>query len=96
MAPAHVKCEVEGRRLINFIVSDGFNNARHYTPHKLHMAFVLGHEEFAREGRASNLYCIIAAEKPPCRYRIDFLQNNDASAGADEPSCTIMISFLHE
>jgi len=51
-APAHVKCEVEGRRLINFIVSDVFDNARHYTPHKLHMALVLGHEESARDSRA--------------------------------------------
>ena len=88
-APAHVKCEVEGRRLINFIVSDGFNNAWHYTPHKLHMAFVRGYEESAREGRVSNLYCKIAVEKPQCRYRIAFLPNNDASAGAEEPSCAI-------
>ena len=64
MAPAHVKCEVEGRRLINFIVSDVFNNARYYTPHKLHMAFVLGYEESAREGRVSNLYSEWLDERP--------------------------------
>jgi len=68
-APAHVKCEVEGRRLINFIVSNGSDNARHYNPHKLHMALVLGHEKSTREGRASNLYSNIAVEKPPCRFQ---------------------------
>jgi len=53
------------------------------------MAFVLGHEEFAREGRVLDLYCKIAAERPQCRYRIVFLPNNDARAGAEEPSCAI-------
>ena len=66
-APAHMKCEVKGRQLINIIVSAMFDNTWHYNPQKLHMALVLGHEEFAREGRTSNLYCKIAAEKLPCR-----------------------------
>jgi len=59
-------------------VSAVSDNARHNTPHKLHMALVLGHEEFAWEGRASNLYCNIAVEKPPVQV-------------SKEPSCTMMM-----